>query len=104
MAGRARQHERVNASIPVYLDGGGEARTTNLSPGGVFFITDTPLRAGSAIRFTIEFENRGVNLCLECVGEIVRVEAAGQEVGVAARITESRMERRNAVKRQGAQA
>jgi hypothetical protein len=103
MAGLARRLERVNATIPVQLGNGATGETRNLSPGGIFFVTDAEMESGSAIRFTIEFDSPAGKLCLECVGEVVRIERADGKIGVAAKITESRMERRNATpQRQGA--
>ena len=94
---RARTHDRVNASIPVHLDGGGGGVTRNLSPGGIFFVTDVEMKKGSSIHFTLEFDNPGGSLCLNCVGEIVRVEEADGHIGIAAQITESRMQRGKSV-------
>ena len=105
MAVAARQHERVNASVPVHLEDGGGGQTVNLSPAGVFFVTDQPMAEGNSIRFTIEFESGWGSLLLECVGEIVRIEEAAGRTGVAARIRETRMQRRSATtRRQGVRA
>ena len=100
MAVAARQHERVNAAVPVHLEGGGGGRTVNLSPAGVFFVTDRPMAEGGSIRFTIEFESEWGSLLLECAGEIVRIEKSAGKTGVAARIRETRMQRRSATRRQ----
>jgi hypothetical protein len=101
----ARQHERVNASVPVHLEDGSGGQTVNLSPTGVFFVTDQPMAEGGSIRFTIEFENEWGSLLLECHGEIVRIEQAAGRIGVAARIRETQMQRRSATtRRQGVRA
>lgn len=94
MAGVTRHHERINASVPVRIEGGGRGETTNLSPAGVHFVTDQPLRDGTAIRFSIEFYAPAGSFFLECVGEVVRVENANGQTGIAARITESQLHRR----------
>ena len=91
---RARIHERVNASIPVHLDGGGGGVTRNLSPAGIFFITDVDMKKGNTFHFTLEFENPGGPLFLDCMGEIVRVDEADGHIGIAAQITESRLQRK----------
>lgn len=69
MPGSSRRIERVQAAIPVHLEDGGEAVTRDLSPAGIFFVTEKEMAAGSSIRFTIEFENPGGNLYLDCGGE-----------------------------------
>jgi hypothetical protein len=104
MAGSARQHERVNATIPVAIEGGGKGETLNVSPTGIFFVTDKELTDGGPLRLTLEFDNPSGKLYLECVGEIVRVEKENGKVRVAARISESRLERRNVKIKQGAHA
>jgi hypothetical protein len=97
-----RQFVRVEAEVPVHLAGGGEATTRDLSPGGVYFVTEKEMVRGNSIRFTVEFENPGGTLYLDCVGEIVRIEEAGGKVGIAAKILESRLERKQAIHKQGA--
>lgn len=89
-----RRFERVQAAIPVHLEGGGEALSRDLSPGGIFFVTEERMQPGNAIHFTVEFDNPSGKLSLDCAGEIVRVERAGGKLGVAVRITDSRLERR----------
>ena len=106
MRGSAREFDRVNATIPVQLEGGVEGETRNLSPSGLFFVVDTVMETGSSLHFTLEFDSAGGKLFMDCVGEIVRVERSEGKVGVAAKIVESRLERRNvtatAIQKQGA--
>ena len=102
MPGSARQHERVTASIPVSIEGGAKGETINVSPTGIFFVTDKELRAEGPLRLTLEFDSAAGKLYLECVGEIVRVEQADGKMRVAARITDSRLERRNGGFKKGA--
>ena len=94
MRGSAREFDRVNATIPVQFEGGLEGETRNLSPSGVFFVVDTEMQAGGVVHFTLEFDSAGGKLYMDCIGEIVRVERADGKVGVAAKIVESRLERR----------
>lgn len=89
-----RQHERVKVSIPVFIDGGGQGETVNLSPAGVYFVTDRILSSTGPVRFTLEFDSPAGKLYLECAAEIVRVDKGEGKVRVAARITESRLERK----------
>ena len=95
MSDGARQFQRVNATIPVRLDDGGDGVTRDLAPGGVFFVTDANLDKGSAIHFTLEFEHPSTKLMLDCVGEVVRVEKTNGKLGVAVKITKSQLERRD---------
>ncbi len=104
MPGSARQHERFNASVPIVIEGVGKGETLNLSPSGIYFVTDQELGDSGPLRLTIEFDSPSGKLYLECVGEIVRVEKADGKVRVAARITDSRLERRNGKHKQGAHA
>jgi PilZ domain-containing protein len=100
-----RNFDRVNANITVRIEGEGTGETRNLSPGGVFFVTDERFEPGNSLHFTVEFENPSGNFYLDCVGEIVRVESTEGRVGVAARIIDSRLERRTTSSQQkGAEA
>jgi hypothetical protein len=103
MRGSARQQERVVASIPVQIEGGAKGETLNVSPSGILFETDAKLREDAPLHLTLEFESPSGKFYLECTGEIVRVEAGDGRTRVAARIKESRFERRvNGTPRQGA--
>ena len=88
-----REHDRINATIPVHLEGGGEGRTINLSPHGLFFVTDESMTVGSKVHFTMEFMAQLASYNLDCVGEIVRIEDVNGKRGVGARITSSKLER-----------
>ena len=102
--GLARQQERVAASIPVSIEGGATiGETVNVSPSGIFFVTDAELRTEGPLRLTLEFDSPAGKLYLECVGEIVRIERGDGKMGVAARITDSRLERRHSPPRPQAQ-
>lgn len=99
--GVARQHERIAASIPVSIEGGAIGETVNVSPTGIFFVTDAELRTEGPLRLTLEFDSAAGKLFLECVGEVVRVERGDGKTRVAAKITDSRLERRNVRQREG---
>jgi len=94
MSHPVREFERVNAVIPVHIEGGGEGETRNLSAQGLFFVTDSKIEPGNQLRFTIEFASAAGTFHLDCVAEIVRVESQEGKIGVGARIIESRLERR----------
>ena len=97
-----REYKRLDAAIPVRLEDGTTAITRDLSPAGVFFVTDKRMEAGNSIHFTIEFDNPGGKLHLDCLGEIVRVEQADGKIGIAAKILESRLQRKTGTTKQGA--
>lgn len=94
MRGSAREFDRINATIPVKFEGGIEGETRNLSPSGVFFVVDSEMKTGGSLHFTLEFDSTGGKLYMDCIGEIVRVVKADGRIGVAAKITESRLQRR----------
>jgi hypothetical protein len=89
-----RQNERVSAVIPVRLEDGAEGVTRDLSPAGVYFVTAEKMRDGEPIRFTLEFDNPMGKLYLDCAGQVVRIEDSNGRIGVAVKITESRLDRR----------
>lgn len=95
MAKTPRKHERVAAAIPVRLEAGGEGMTRDLSPAGVYFVVNEGFHVRDSIRFTLEFDTPSGKLYLDCVGEVVRLEESEGRAGVAVKITESRLERRN---------
>lgn len=88
-----RAQQRVSAVLPVKVEGKTAGVTRDISPAGIFFETDLDMADGSAIHFTLEFDNPSGKLLLECSGQIVRIERAGGKIGVAAKIVESRLER-----------
>ena len=88
-----RAQQRVNAILPVNMEGRTAGVTRDISPSGIFFETDMEMTNGSSIHFTLEFDNPSGKLLLECSGQIVRIERAGGKIGVAAKIVESRLER-----------
>ena len=94
--GTARRQERVNVSIPLLTESGDKGQTVNVSPTGLYFVIDRQPKAGAPLRLTLELDSPGGKLYLECTSEILRIEKTGDKLGVAARITESRLERRNA--------
>jgi len=96
MSRRPRESERVDAKVCVKLEDGSTGETRNLSPSGMFLVTDAQMRVGSAVRFSVEFQEVGGTFYLDCTGEIVRMESVEGKTGVGVRITQSRLERRTA--------
>ncbi len=66
----------------------GTGVTRDVSAIGVFFFTDRPYIVGTAIDFTIVFEeaNPDAPMKVRCRGQVVRVEPSDERVGVAATI------------------
>ena len=104
MRGSTRQHERVSATIPISIEGGLKGETLNVSPSGIYFVVDKDVKSDGPLRLTLEFESPSGKLFLECSAQIVRVDKTDTRIGVAARITDSRLERRNGKYKQGAHA
>jgi len=81
--------------LPVELEHG-KGWTRDVSASGVYFETDAPPAVGTRIRFAMVLPY-GTAVRVECVGEIVRLEAHDGRVGVAATITASRLIREEPV-------
>jgi hypothetical protein len=94
MSRRPRESERVEARVCVKLEDGSTGETRNLSPSGMYLVTDTQMTVGSLVRLSVEFQEAGGNFYLDCAGEIVRMESVEGKTGVGVRITQSRLERR----------
>ena len=98
-----RREVRVATELPVSVAGGAAGTTKNISASGVFFVTGADFAPGNVVSFSIELQSRGEVMVLECSGEVVRVEHGAGMTGVAARILESRLERKTDVENRGAQ-
>jgi PilZ domain len=64
---------------------GGSAHTRNISASGVLFETAQPLALGDSIVFSITLNHLypNVEVHLECLGKIVRVERIGERIQAA---------------------
>jgi hypothetical protein len=80
-----RNAVRFDTSMPVHLSGSA-GETVNISAQGVYFETDVQQRVGSLVNFTVEFTLYGQKHRLLCEGKVVRVEAQGGRIGIAARL------------------
>ena len=86
-APNTRAAPRFNLDAPVELkDGVGVAR--DMSTSGVYFTCENGMPMGSRISLTILLDatNDDPPLRLYCHGEVVRVEAEGESVGIAVKI------------------
>jgi hypothetical protein len=82
-----RHEERFLLELPVMLEGGvGFSR--DISGSGIYFVTDQPLTPGGFVQFSMKLDHvrPGKPVRLDCQGQVLRVEAAGAKLGVAASI------------------
>jgi len=93
-----RMQERVGAEIPVQFTDGASGVTRNVSPSGLFFVTDSDMSVGQTLRFSLEFDHPGGRLTLDCLARVVRVESSEGKRGIGAVIVESRLERNEELK------
>lgn len=80
-----RRAVRFDTHLPVRLDGE-RTMAQNISTNGIYFETDVPHELGALVHFTVEFQLYGQRHSLSCEGKVVRVEAQGTRIGVAARL------------------
>lgn len=78
-------------ALPVRL-GMATGMTRDVSASGIFFETEASDSLGDMISFTVEFDTPGGKRMLRCQGDVVRIEPRNTGVGVAVKITESRIE------------
>lgn len=86
-----RCEERVSAALPVDL-GSTTGITRDVSASGIFFETDAAYAVGNPISFAVELDAPGGRMILKCHGNIVRIVPRDDKVGVAVKITESKLE------------
>jgi len=86
-----RKHERVVAEMPVRHEGS-LGTTRNVSASGVFFEIDSSMAVGSEISFEIDMQTNLGPMTMKCQGLVVRTEQKGSRIGVAVRMTDSRLE------------
>jgi hypothetical protein len=82
-----RRHERFQSELTIKLERG-EGAVRNVSAGGIYFVTDVPLRAGQKLNFTLQFQDSpGGPIAANCTARIVRLEKQGTRYGIAASIS-----------------
>jgi hypothetical protein len=86
-----RRNKRIDVALPVILENA-TAVTRDASASGVFFWKRGTFMYGESIRFSIERITESGKILQKCRGVVIRTEPLGNEVGVAARITESTTE------------
>lgn len=84
-----RHEERFMIEMPVMLENGmGTSR--DISESGIYFMTDQPLKPGGVLKFSVRLDHvrPGKAVRLDCQGQVLRIERAGERFGVAASISE----------------
>jgi PilZ domain-containing protein len=86
-----RAEERIGAAWPVDL-GASTGVTCDVSASGMFFETDATYALGNEVTFAVDLATPCGKLTLRCQGSIVRLEPREHRVGVAVKITASKLE------------
>ena len=83
-----RHEERFPLEVTVMLENGGGI-SRDISQSGIYFLTDQLLAPGSVVKFsmTLDHIRPGKPIQLDCQGSVLRVEPAGEKLGVAASIS-----------------
>ena len=84
-----RREERIRLEVPVMLvNGMGVSR--DISASAIYFLSDEFLPPGKPVNFLVRLDHAcpGKPLQLDCRGQVLRVEAAGEKFGIAASFSE----------------
>ena len=84
---------RVQAALPVSMEGREAGRTRDVSASGIFFETSAEIAEGEPIDLELELTVDQGKVLLKCSGRVVRVERSEGRIGVAVKIVESRLVR-----------
>ncbi len=87
-----RAEDRINMAITFNLENGVPALTRDVSASGIYFETDANQVPGSMISFVLRFNTPGGEMALKCEGQILRTEPRGDRVGIAAKLTTTKVE------------
>lgn len=84
-----RREERIDLELPVTL-ANGEGISRNISGSAIYFVTDQKLLTGGGIDFSINLNYicPGMQLHLECRGQVLRIEPTGEKFGIVASLNE----------------
>jgi len=86
-SGDQRRHERFPSNLTIKF-ARGEGAVRDISAGGIYFITDVPLRAGQELNFTLRFPDAaGGPISATCTARVMRVERLGARYGIGASIS-----------------
>ena len=82
-----RREERFETELVLRLAGGDEGVARNVSPSGIFFVTDAVLEAGQPVEFRLEFHDFPSGpVEVNCSARVVRVVEQGASRGIGASI------------------
>ncbi|NJC87946.1 MAG: PilZ domain-containing protein [Desulfuromonas sp.] len=84
-----RHAERFMIETPVMLENG-TGMSRDISESGIYFMTDQSLTPGGIVRFSVKLDHLrpGKAVRLDCQGQVLRIEPAGERFGVAAKIND----------------
>jgi hypothetical protein len=86
--GDQRREDRFAAVLPLEMEGV-SGFTRDVSETGVYFETDAlSEEIGPLVNFSLEYRQGGQVQKLQCEAKVVRVEARGDHVGIAAKLME----------------
>jgi len=86
-----RLDKRVDTAMLVYLNGA-RGVTRDMSASGAYFWTSGAYTVGDSINFAVEMKTAGGRMLWKCRGNVIRVDPRDYMVGVATKITESKIE------------
>jgi len=78
---------RIKTKMPVFFESGGEGFTKDISITGMYLVQEGHQELGSHVKYTIGLRTPRGDMRLSCEGEIVRVDAAGNQVGLGISVT-----------------
>ena len=82
-----RKEERFQTELVLRLDGGREGVARNVSPSGIFFVTQAALKEGQPVSFSLEFQDFPSGpVEVNCSARVVRVVEQGASQGIGASI------------------
>lgn len=82
-----RKEERFETELALRLEGGVEGIARNVSPSGIFFVTQAALKEGQPVNFSLEFQDFPSGpVEVNCSARVVRVEEQGASLGIGASI------------------
>ncbi|MEO6212600.1 MAG: PilZ domain-containing protein [Vicinamibacterales bacterium] len=78
-----RRTPRYRIDTAIAVDSG-TGRTIDLSSNGVYFESQRPQKPGDEVALVFPFEHVGPHASVSCNAQIVRVDARGEQFGIAA--------------------
>ena len=77
---------RIKTKMPVHFETGAEGFTKDISVTGMYLVQEAQQEVGSHVKYTIGLKTPAGEFRLSCEGEIVRVDADGNQVGLGIRV------------------